>query len=129
MLTIQIEKEQLLDALLRMPQRELEQFVAKAFSLKARERTSALSEREAELLFKIYQGLPPATQRRLNKLIDKRRADTISAKELRELKKLTDQIEKSDAKRLGLMTELAHLRKVPLRKLIKQLGLKPVPND
>jgi FixJ family two-component response regulator len=49
MLTIQIEKEQLLDAILQMPQRELEQFVAKAFSHKARERTSALSEREAEL--------------------------------------------------------------------------------
>jgi len=129
MLTIQIEKEQLLDAMLQMPQRELEQFVAKAFSLKARERTSALSEREAELLFKINKGLPSATQRRLNELIDKRRADTISAKELRELKKLTDQIENSDAKRLGLLTELAHLRNVPLRKLIKRLGLKPVPHD
>ena len=129
MLTIQIEKEQLLDAPLRMPQCELEQFVAKAFSLKARERTRALSEREAELLFKINRELPPARQRRLNELIDKRRAETISAKELRELKKLTDQIEKSDAKRLELLTELARLRNVPLRKLIKQLGLKPVPHD
>jgi hypothetical protein len=129
MLTIQIEKEQLLDALLRMPQRELEQFVAKAFSLKARERTRALSEREAELLFKINRGLPPAAQRRLNELIDKRRAEAISAKELRELKKLTDQIVKSDAKRLELLTELARLRNVPLRKLIKRLGLKPVPHD
>ena len=127
--TIQIEKEQLLEAMLQMPQRELEQFVAKAFSLKARERTIALSEREAELLFKINKGLPSATQRRLNELIDKRRAETISAKELRELKKLTDQIEKADAKRLELLTELARLRNVPLRKLIKQLGLKPVPHD
>src|SRR5262249_8840123 len=101
----------------------------KAFSLKARERTRALSEREAELLFKINKGLSSATQRRLNKLIDKHRGETISAKELRELKKLTDQIEKSDAKRLGLLTELAHLRNVPLRKLIKRLGLKPVPHD
>jgi FixJ family two-component response regulator len=127
--TIQIEKEQLLEAMLQMPQHELEQFVAKAFSLKARKRTSALSEREAELLFKINKGLPSATQRRLNELIDKRRAETISAKELRELKKLTDQIEKADAKRLELLTELARLRNVPLRKLIKQLGLKPVPHD
>jgi hypothetical protein len=127
--TIQIEKDQLLDALLQMPQRELEQFVAKAFSLKARERTHALSEREAELLFKINKGLPSATQRRLNELIDKRRAEAISAKELRELKKITDQIEESDAKRLELLTELAHLRNVPLRKLIKQLGLKPAPHE
>ncbi|MGH9938698.1 MAG: STAS/SEC14 domain-containing protein [Blastocatellia bacterium] len=127
--TVQIEKEQLLDAVLQMPQRELEQFVAKAFSLKARERTRALPEREAELLLKINQGLPSATQQRLDELIDKRRDETINAKELRELKKLTDQIEKSDAKRLELLTELARLRNIPLRKLIKQLGLKPVPHD
>jgi hypothetical protein len=127
--TIQIEKEQLLEAMLQMPQRELEQFVAKAFSLKARERTRALSEREAELLFKINRGLSPATQQRLNELIDKRRAEAISAKELRELKKLTDQIERSDAKRLELLTELARLRNVSLRKLVKQLGLKPVSHD
>jgi hypothetical protein len=107
----------------------LEQFVAEVFSIKARERTRALPKREAELLFKINRGLPPATQRRLNELIDKRRAETINAKELRELKKLTDQIEESDAKRLELLTELARLRNVPLRKLIKQLGLKPVPHD
>jgi predicted transcriptional regulator len=62
-------------------------------------------------------------------LIEKRRAETISAKELRELKKLTDRIEKLDAERLELLTELAALRNVPLRKLIKQLGLKPVPHD
>ena len=127
--TIEIEKEQLLNAVLQMPQSELEEFVRKAFSLKARERAPVLSEREAELLQKIYQGVPPTTQQRLNGLIDKRRAGTISAKELRELKKLTDQIEKFDAKRLELLTELARLRNVPLRKLIKQLGLKPVPHD
>jgi hypothetical protein len=30
---------------------------------------------------------------------------------------------------LELLTELSRLRNVPLRKLIKQLGLKPVPHD
>lgn len=127
--TVQIEKEQLLDAVLQMPQHELEQFVSRVFSLKARQRTRALPEREAELLLKINQGLPSATQQRLNELVNNRRAETISAKELRELKKLTDQIEKSDAKRLELLTELARLRDVPIRKLIKQLGLKPVPHE
>ena len=127
--TVQIEKEQLLDAVLQMPQRELEQFVAKAFTLKARERSGALPEREAELLFKINQALPIATQNRLNDLIGKRRDSTMTEKEQRELKRLTDQVEKSDAERLGLLTELAHLRGVPLRKLVKQLGLKPVSHD
>lgn len=127
--TVQIEKEQLLDAVLQMPQHELEQFVSRVFSLKARKRTRALPEREAHLLLKINQGLPSATQQRLKELINNRRAETISAKEQRELKKLTDQIEKSDAKRLELLTELARLRNVTLRKLIKQLGLKPAPHE
>ncbi len=127
--TIQIETEQLLNAALQMPREEMEQFVARLFALKAREYAPVLSEKETELLLKINQGLPPATQERLNELIRKRRAETISPKELRELKKLTDQIEKSDAERLKHLIELAHLRRVPLKKLIKQLGLKPVPHD
>lgn len=96
---------------------------------KAREEPPGLSERETELLMKINQGLPHDMQERLNELIDKRQAETISAKELRELKKLTDQVEKFDVERLKLLTELAALRQVPLRKLIKQFGLKPVPYD
>lgn len=127
--TIQIEKEQLLNAALQMPRSELEEFVRRLFSLKAREENPGLSERETELLMQINQGLPARLQERLNELIDKRQAATISAKELRELKKLTDQVEQFDAARLQPLTELAQLRNVPLRKLIKQLGLKPVPHD
>ncbi len=127
--TIQIETEQLLNAALQMSRPELEQFVAKLFALKARQETPSLSERETELLMKINQGLPSATQQRLNELIHRRQAETISSKELRELKQLTDRIEKSDAKRLELLIEPARLRNVPLKKLIKQLGLKSVPHN
>ena len=127
--TIQIETDQLLQAALQMSREELEQFVARLFALKARQETPGLSDREAELLMQINLGLPSATQKRLNELIDKRQAATLRAKELRELKKLTDQIEQFDAERLKRLTELAHLRNVPLRKLIKQLGLEPVPHD
>lgn len=127
--TIEIGKEQLMNAVLQMPPNELEEFVRKVFSIKARERAPVLSERESELLQQINRGLPSATQKRLNDLIAKRRAATISAKELRELKKLTDQVEIFDASRLELLIELSHLRNVPLRKLIKPLGLKPVRHD
>jgi hypothetical protein len=126
---IQIEPDQLLHAALQMSRPEIEQFVRKLFSLKAREESPGLSEREAELLSKINQGLPARLQSRLNALIEKRRAETISASELRELKKLTDQVEDLDATRLEYLLELAHLRHVPLRKLVKQLGLKPVSHD
>ena len=127
--TIQIETDQLLQAALQMPREELDRFVARLFALKARQDSPGLSEREAEILMQINQGPLSVKQERLNELIDKRQAGTITAKELRELKGLTDQIELSDAGRLKLLTELAHLRKVSLRKLIKELGLKPVPHD
>jgi hypothetical protein len=127
--TIQIETEQLLNAALQLPQHDFEQFVTRLFSLKARARAPVLSEREAELLNQIYQGLPPGMQPRLNALIKKRRAHTIKPEELRELKELTRQVELFDAARLEHLLELAHLRIVPLHDLIKQLGLKPVPHD
>lgn len=127
--TIQIETDQLLEAALQMPRDELETFVIRLFTLKATQEAPSLSEREAEILLQINQGLPAAVQERLNELIDQRDARTISAKELRELKKLTDRVELLDAERLKLLTELAHLRGVPLRKLINQLGLTPVPHD
>ena len=127
--TIQIETDQLLEAALQMPRDELETFVIRLFTLKATQEAPSLSEREAEILLQINQGLPSAVQERLNELIDQRNARTISAKELRELKKLTNRVELLDAERLKLLTELAHLRGVPLRKLINQLGLTPVPHD
>jgi len=127
--TIQIETDELLKAAAQLPQVELEQFVRRLFSLKARERTSVLSEREAELLDQIYQKLPDDTQQRLNELIKKRQAYTLTPDELRELIELTDQVEAFDVARLELISELAHLRNVPLAQLIQQLGLKPVRHD
>ncbi len=127
--TIQIDTEQLLNAALQMPQSELEQFVARLFALKARERTSVLSERESELFLQINQGLPAPTRKRLNELIEKSQAYTISKDELQELRRLTDQIEKSDAERLKCLIELAALRNVSLDTLIQQLGLNPHPHD
>jgi hypothetical protein len=127
--TIQVETDELLKAAAQLPQVELEQFVRRLFSLKARERTSVLSEREADLLDQIYQKLPDDTQQRLNELIKKRQAYTITPDELQELIELTDQAEAFDVARLELISELAHLRNVPLAQLIQQLGLKPVRHD
>jgi predicted GIY-YIG superfamily endonuclease len=127
--TMPIQTDDLLQAALQLPPVELEKFVTRLFTIKARERVSVLSEREAELLSQIYQGLPPNTQQRLNELIEKRQAYTITKAELQELIALTNQVELSDAVRLERLIELAHLRNVPLEKLIRQLGLKPVSHD
>lgn len=131
--TIQIEadlsSDQLLSAARQLPRQEFDRFVGQVLRLRAERIAPVLPAAESELLQKINQGLPQVMQERLNELIQKRRAETINSKELRELKKLTDKIEKLDAERLELLSKLAALRNVPLRKLIKQLGLEPVPHD
>ena len=128
--TMQIEAEQLLNAALQMPRKELQQFVARLFALKAREETPVvLAQREAELLLRINQQLPSETQARLDELIKKRQAEVINPDELDELRRFTASIENADAERLECLIELAHLRNVPLKKLIRQLGLKPVLHD
>ncbi len=110
--TIQIETDQLLNAALQMPEEELQQFITRLFTIKARQDNPGLSEREAELLMRITQGLPTEVPERLNELIKKRRAETISAIELRELKKITDEVETLDGERLKLLIELAAQRAV-----------------
>jgi hypothetical protein len=123
--TIQIETDQLLQAALQMPREELEQFVARLFALKAQQETPGLSEREAELLMKINQGLPPATSKRMKKLIAKRQSGTITEDELQELICLTDESERLNVERLKHLIELAAVRNITLDELMDQLGIRP----
>lgn len=125
----QIEYDRLLNAALRMRRPELERFVARLFALKAREQTPNLSKAETRLLLKINQDLPAATRERLNELVDKRQAHVITPAELAELMQLTEQAEELGVKRLKHLMDLAALRNLPLDKLMRQLGIKPVPHD
>ena len=127
--TIQIEAEQILHAALQLPRPELERLVAKLAALKAREETPNLSEAETRLLLKINQDLSPPARRRMNELIDQRQASVITPAELEELIQLTDQAEEIGGARLQCLIELAALRNVTLDKLMRQLGIKPVPHD
>ena len=126
--TIQVDPEQLLQAALQMPRTELEQFVARLLALKISQDTPHLSQAESELLLTINQGIPSATQQRLDTLIAKRQAHTLTAEEPRELLQITQQIEQRDAERLQHFIALAALRHVTLDALMQQLGLQPAPH-
>ena len=123
--SIQVETEQLLHAALQMPRPELEQFVRRLFALKTQQESPGLSEREAELLMKINQGLSLDTARRRKKLIAKREAETITKKELQELIQITTEVERLNVERIKNLIELASLRNVTLDELLDQLGLRP----
>jgi hypothetical protein len=83
-----------------------------------------LPEKEADLLQRINQGLPPELWQRYHDLIDKRRAETLTPEEHADLIALSDQIEEANARRIGLLIELARLRQTSLEALMEQLGIK-----
>ena len=125
----QSETEQLLNAALRMSRPELERFVARLLSVKARQNMPSLRKRESELLLEINQGVPKALQQRYNALSKKRRNQTLTSTQHRELLALTKQIEQLDVERLKMLSELARLRGAALPELMRELGIKSPDPD
>lgn len=82
-----------------------------------------LSEEETQLLQQINQGLSATEWQRYNNLIAQRRAETLTPEEQTELIAFSDRLESLNAHRIELLGQLAHLRQVPLRELMHQLGI------
>jgi hypothetical protein len=82
-----------------------------------------LSYEESDLLQKINQGLPTETWEKYDVLREKFRAETLTPEEHAELIAISNQIEIAHARRMEYLVELSRLRQVPLRKLMKQLGI------
>ena len=94
------------------------------------QRTGRLARRpmtEAELLREIGRGLSAENWQRYRDLNAKRRAETLTPDEHRELIALGDQIEQMHAHRMGRVLELARLEGVSFDSIQKQLGIAPVP--
>jgi hypothetical protein len=121
--------EELLDALEQLEPKEAEKVWRHLLHLQARRRAPHLSEREAELLREICRDKRPGFQERFDGLNAKRRAFTLTPEEHEELLRLVDESEAFTVRRLEALTELAQLRRVSLRALMKQLGLKAPPVD
>jgi hypothetical protein len=82
-----------------------------------------LSKAEAQLLQEINRGLPEVTWRRYHELIAQRRAGTLTDDEFDELKRLTDTVEVTHARRMEKLAELARVRQISLDELMAELGL------
>ncbi len=129
MATIQLQSQISLDALVsgveQLSTPDLEWLTNQVLALRAKRRAPSLPRKEAELLQKINQGLSVEMQQRFNLLTAKRRAETLTSEEYQELLELVDEIELRDAKRVEYLAELAQLRNISLRMLMKQLGIRP----
>ncbi len=80
---------------------------------------------EKELLAEINRGLSAAEWERYKKLIDRRRAETLTSEEHAELIATTDRLEEANVLRVQCLAELARRRRVTISELMDELGIKP----
>jgi hypothetical protein len=124
---VQVSTEQLMHAVEHLPPHELAAFLAQVLALRARRDAAHLSASETSLLLRINHALPTELLRRLDELVAKRLAETITSDELQELIQITDQVEQHDSERLAALDALARLRGVTLPSLMDTLGIQPPP--
>ncbi|MEZ4710792.1 MAG: hypothetical protein R3A44_26580 [Caldilineaceae bacterium] len=119
-LTSAVSVNELVDGLERLSTPDLEEIVSKVLALQAKRRASSLPKSETELLQKINQGIPINVQTRFDELNKKRSEETLTDAEHRELLVLIEEIEQADVQRINYLSQLAQLRNVSVRELIKQ---------
>jgi len=129
MSTVQVKTELPFDELLKAVEQlslsDLERLMFQVIALQAQRKAPGLSPDETELLLKSNQSLSVEVQQRHGELVAKRQTETLSAEEYQGLLELTDQIEKSDARRIQYMVKLARHRGTNLTTLMDELGIHP----
>ncbi len=118
-----VSTDKLLQATANLSSQELENFVSQAIVLRAKRNAPNIPKTEAELLLKINQGLSQKQQKRFDELAEKLASETIMSDEREEFLKLTDKIEKQDAKRIEFLGELAEIRQITLNNLLHDLNI------
>jgi hypothetical protein len=127
MATVEANGPELLKAVSKLGPEEFDAFLEQALSLRNRPRPAALSGQESRLIKRINRGLPDEVGRRFAQLSRKRTKKTLTSAEQAELLKLTHEAESRDVERARALLELAKLRRVPIRMLMKQMGIKAAP--
>jgi hypothetical protein len=123
-----LSADEMLKAAKQMELAELTRFVADAISLWAKRQRIRLARPEKRLLRRIKQALPAELRKRYRELIEKRRDETLTSPEYRELLRLTNEVEKWEADRLTALVELASFRNTSLEALMKDLGIQAPSN-
>jgi hypothetical protein len=127
MATVTANGTGLLKAVQQLGPDEFDTFLEQAISLRERPRGATLSAKESKLIQKINRGLPEALCRRYARLSHRRKKGSLSGDQRAELLKLTHEFESRDAERAAALLELAKLRRVPIRLLMKRMGIKAAP--
>jgi hypothetical protein len=123
-LETQVSTDDLLHAVEHLPDSELQDFLERAWRLRAARVANHLTTSETVLLENIAKAIPAEVQERFDALVTKRNENTLSQPERQELLLLTDQIENFDAIRVEALATLAAIRNTDLQSLMNNLGIK-----
>ncbi|MCB0839316.1 MAG: STAS/SEC14 domain-containing protein [Bacteroidetes bacterium] len=102
---------------------ELEDFLGKVLKLRAKKLAPSLPAKEAQLLEIINKAIPASLSDQFIELDKKRNAETLTHKEHEELIEIVKKIESLNAERMEALAELANIRQVSLKDLMKQLDI------
>ena len=116
--------DDLLNGVAQLETAELETFVSEVLTLRAKRVAPNLGREEARLLQIIGERLAPEQQQKYDGLTAKRRAETLTPNDSRDLLDLIDQIERADAERTRAIIDLAQLRGVSVASLKTDLGVR-----
>ena len=122
-MTVQLEvtTENLLNAVVQMPESEFNSFVKKAKVLRSKKVFN--SSLEADLILKINSVFPTDKRQRYNELYAKFQDEKTSENEYQELLQLNDEFESLNNKRLQFIAKLADIRQKSLLEVMKELGI------
>ncbi|MEZ4830367.1 MAG: STAS/SEC14 domain-containing protein [Bacteroidia bacterium] len=121
---LRVRLEEVLDGVSNLETPDLEKFLAEVAHLLVQRKVKTLPGREAELLLKINQRLLDEKSQDLYKnLYQKLHDESITAEEHNALMKLIQIREEKGVERMACLIELAQLRKISLKELMKQLGI------
>lgn len=121
---VQLSSAELLRSAEQLNPQELEELVARLLALQAERKAPRLARAETELLERINRATPAEAQRRFDELNRKRRSEGLTAAEQNELMPLIEQMEAFDVQRVEALSELAQLRRLSLKALMKELQIR-----
>ncbi len=126
MQNIEVTTESILSAVVRMPEREFNEFIKKAKKLRNGSDTAKWTNDEVKLIQKLNSlAFSTKKQARFDELVSKRRNEEISKIELKELIGLTEESEELTVKRLKILGKLADSKNKSLRGIMNILEIEP----
>ena len=117
---LEVTTENLLNAVMQMPENEFNRLVEKAREIRTKRKPLA----ENDLIHKINTIYSPEKRQRFNHLNEKFQQEKITPKEHKELLKLSDEFEILNAKKLKYVGEIAKMHGQPFSKVIKEFKVK-----